>query len=59
MTNEIRNSYALTLRELRTLVTDLDAQQMVYQPARVPNHPAWIIGHLAQSCEMIGGVLRV
>jgi DinB family protein len=55
MTDEILNSYALTLRELRTLVTDLDTAQMVYQPAGVPNHPAWIIGHLVQSCEMIGG----
>ncbi len=54
MTNEILNSYALTLRELRTLVTDLDGPQIVYQPAGVPNHPAWIIGHLVQSCEMIG-----
>lgn len=55
MTNEILNSYALTLRELRILATDLDSAQMVYQPAGVPNHPAWIMGHLAQSCEMIGG----
>ena len=55
MTHEILNSYALTLRELRTMVADLDLAQMVYQPAGVPNHPAWTIGHLVQSCEMIGG----
>lgn len=55
MTNEILNSYALTLREVRALVADLDAVQMVYQPAGVSNHPAWTIGHLVQSCELIGG----
>ncbi len=55
MIDEILNSYALTLRELRTLVTDLDAAQMVHQPVGVSNHPAWTIGHLVQSCEMIGG----
>ncbi len=55
MTNEILNSYALTLREVRTMVTDLEAAQMVHQPTGVPNHPTWIIGHLVQSCEMIGG----
>ena len=30
MVNEILNSYALTLRELRNAVADLDREQMVY-----------------------------
>ena len=49
MIGEILNSHALTLREPRTLVTDLEATRVVHQPVRVPDLPPWIIGRLARS----------
>ena len=55
MIAEILNSYELHLTFLRRLVADLDDNQMVCQPANVPNHPAWIIGHLTFSLQQIAG----
>jgi hypothetical protein len=52
---EVLNSYDLHFEFLRTLVSDLSAEQMVSQPEGVPNHPAWTVGHLAFSCQAIGG----
>ena len=57
MIAEVLNSYGLHLEFLRTLVSDLSAEQMVAQPEGVPNHPTWTIGHLAFSCQAIGGEL--
>lgn len=59
MISEILNSYELSLQFLRHLVEDLDDGQMVRQPENVPNHPAWIIGHLVHSCEQIGGEIGI
>lgn len=57
MIAEVLNSYDLHLEFLRTLVSDLSAEQMVVQPEGVANHPAWTIGHLVFSCQAIGGEL--
>ena len=48
------NSYALALEYGRTLLVDLDDGQMVAQPLGGVNRPAWIVGHLIYSCQMIG-----
>ena len=32
---------------------------MAYQPAPKTNHAAWVIGHLAQSCDFLGQLLAV
>ena len=59
MIAEILNSYDLHLTFLRRLVSDLDKFQMVCQPKNVPNHPAWTIGHLVHSWQLIGGEIGI
>jgi len=59
MISEILNSYSLCLNDTRQLIADLNAAQMVAQPSKPMNHPAWIIGHLIYSAQMIGGELAV
>jgi hypothetical protein len=53
------NTFSLNLDWLHRLIADLDDTQMVCQPAGIANHPAWTIGHLAQSCEQIGGEIGI
>ncbi|MBZ0255084.1 DinB family protein, partial [bacterium] len=35
------------------MVEDVQEDQMTAQPAHVINHPAWTLGHLTVSCQMI------
>jgi hypothetical protein len=55
MIQELLNSYALILSDVRAAVEDLTEELMVRQFPGVPNHPAWTIGHLAYSAQAIGG----
>ncbi|MCX7427326.1 MAG: DinB family protein [Planctomycetia bacterium] len=57
MVPEILNSLALNLNFLRRMVADLDDGQMVGQVGGVVNHPAWTIGHLVGSFQLMGGEL--
>ncbi|NQT14599.1 MAG: DinB family protein [Planctomycetes bacterium] len=57
MVPEILNSLALNLDFVRRMVADLDEVQMVGQVGVVANHPAWTIGHVAHSFELMGGEL--
>lgn len=57
MIDEVLNSYRLTLDYLRRLVADVPDEDFCRQPNGVVNHPAWVIGHLTQSCQAIGGEL--
>jgi hypothetical protein len=57
MVPEILNSLALNLDLLRNIVADLDENQMVAQVGGVVNHPAWTLGHLAGSFQLMGGEL--
>ena len=50
-------TYRFNLERARTLVGDLSAEQMVSQPDGVVNHPAWTLGHLAQSSDQLGRTL--
>ena len=54
MIEEILNSYRISVDRVRVLVADLNEDQMVQQVASLPNHPAWTIGHLIGSAQMIG-----
>ncbi len=54
MIEEILNSYRISLDRVRGLVADLNEDQMVSQPAALVNHPAWTIGHLIYSAQLIG-----
>ena len=54
MRARLLNSYSLAADYGRKLLADVDADQMVAQPVVGMNHPAWIVGHLVYSCQMIG-----
>jgi hypothetical protein len=54
MIDEILGSFTKTLEFLQRLVADVPDQRLTHQPVGVVNHPAWIIGHLAYSFQLIG-----
>jgi hypothetical protein len=51
------HSFAYALDYLREQVEDVAPAGMVAQPHGIANHPSWVVGHLAHSCEMLGGVV--
>lgn len=51
----VLHSFAYCLDYLREQVADVDDADMVAQPNGIKNHPAWVIGHLAGSCQLLGG----
>jgi hypothetical protein len=55
----ILHSFAYGLDYLRDQVADVSDQDMVVQPPGIANHPAWVIGHLTFTCQMLGGVIGV
>ena len=55
----VLHSFAYCLDFLREQVAGVDAADMVAQPNAIPNHPAWVIGHLTHSCELLGGAIGV
>lgn len=59
MRSEILTSFRLVVEYARRLVADIPPQDYVAQPAGVPNHPAWILGHLVHSFQAIGGEIGV
>jgi len=52
---EITNSYCFALNYLRRMVVDVPDERMTEQAGGVVNHPAWVIGHLAFSCQKLAG----
>jgi hypothetical protein len=44
---------------IQGLVTDLSDAEMLLQPAGVPNHASWTLGHVIQSCQAIAVELGV
>jgi len=46
-----------TLAFIREQVADLPDEEMVRQPAGVPNHAAWTIGHVIYSCQEMAAEL--
>jgi hypothetical protein len=55
----VLHSFAYSLEYLRDLVADVPPEKLVAQPPGVANHPAWTIGHLTLSCQMLGGTIDV
>ena len=53
----VLHSFAYGLDFLREQVADVAAADMVAQPNGIVNHPAWVIGHLTHTCEMLGGAI--
>ena len=55
----VLHSFAYCLDYLREQVADVAAAEMVAQPNGIVNHPAWVVGHLTHTCQMLGGVVGV
>jgi hypothetical protein len=55
-TNEIKINQFL-LKYCHLLTADIADERMAEQPMPCVNHPAWILGHLAVSAEMVIGRL--
>src|SRR5687768_8167421 len=53
----VLHSFAYALDFLREQVADVAEGDMVAQPNGIVNHPAWVVGHLTHSCELLGGVV--
>jgi hypothetical protein len=51
----VLHSFAYSLDFLGEIVADVSGADMVAQPNGIMNHPAWVIGHLTHSCELLGG----
>jgi uncharacterized damage-inducible protein DinB len=59
MIDELVHSFDYSVKFMEQSVADLTEEQMVQQPASVPNHAAWTLGHIINSCEGIAGELSV
>lgn len=53
----VLHSFAYAIDYLAEQVSDIDDARMVEQPGGIANHPAWVIGHLTYTCQLLGGVL--
>ena len=53
MIPELISSLDHTIEFIRQQVDDLTDDEMVLQPAGVPNHAAWTLGHIIYSCRAI------
>ena len=55
----VLHSFDYALDYLREQVADVAPADMAAQPHGIPNHPAWLIGHLTYACELLSGALGV
>ena len=55
----VLHSFVYGLDYLREQVADVAAGDMVAQPKGIANHPAWVIGHITFTCQLLGGVIGV
>lgn len=53
----VLHSFAYCIDYLCEQVGDVAASDMVAQPNGIANHPAWVIGHLTLTCQMLGGAI--
>src|SRR5262245_31981952 len=53
----VLHSFGYCLDFLAEQVADVSEDDMVAQPDRITNHPAWVIGHLAFACQLLGSVI--
>jgi hypothetical protein len=58
-TNPVLHSFAYALDYLREQLADVAPADMVAQPAGILNHPAWTVGHLTHSCQLLAEVVGV
>ncbi len=59
MKDAILRSFAYNLHYVKRLLGDIPDERMSEQPFPAMNHPTWIIGHLADTCDMMADWLDV
>lgn len=59
MINELLGSFSKTIEFLQRLVADIPDELLSVQSHGAVNHPAWVIGHLVYSCQLIAGEMGV
>ena len=59
MIDPLLHTWNLNLGYAQRLVDDLPDASMTLQPAPGMNHPAWVLGHLACTADMLGEMLGV
>ena len=59
MISHILHVFERNLIYARRLTGDITDDAMALQPAPGMNHPAWILGHLAWTCDLTGGLAGV
>jgi DinB superfamily len=55
----VLHSFAYSLDYLREQLADVTDADRVAQPGGIANHPAWIIGHLTFSCQLLAAEIGV
>ncbi len=53
----VLHSFVYCLDFMSEQVADIAAADMVAQPVGIMNHPAWVIGHLTYTCQLLGGAI--
>jgi hypothetical protein len=54
MKEAVLHIYAVNLRYAQALLADIPDARLAEQPAAGMNHPAWVIGHLANTYDFMG-----
>lgn len=57
MIRHLLHTWNLSLSYARRLVADVAEERMALQPAPGMNHAAWVLGHLACTGDMFGGLV--
>lgn len=55
--SELVRTFETTVKFMEQSAADLSERQMVEQPAGVPNHAAWTLGHVVFSCQAMAAEL--
>ena len=59
MIDAVLASFAFNLHYAGRLLGDIPAESMCEQPLPGMNHPTWIIGHLADTCDLMADWMEV
>lgn len=54
MKNHLLFNFGFNLQYAKMLTADIPEDQMADQPGNIPNHAAWVIGHLATTLDYLG-----
>lgn len=59
MVEHLIHTYEFNLEHIKKIVADVSDEQMTLQPNGLVNHPAWTLGHLASTSDMLAKTLSL